>query len=604
MDASQTTDAAEPSTDSDHAALEARYREERARRMRPEGIAQYIAVQGEFAHLLADPYIDQPLLRDALDEEIDVVIVGGGWSGILAAVHLRKAGIDAFRVVETGGDFGGVWYWNRYPGAACDVESYIYMPLLEEVGYIPTEKYAKGREIRAHAQRIAQQFDLYPTALFQTQVTRLEWSQDRSRWIISTNRGDRLLARFVITGSGPLNHPKLPGIPGIETFKGHTFHTSRWDYAYTGGDMSGGLTGLSDKRVAIIGTGATAIQVVPQVGAWAQKLYVVQRTPAVVGWRGNRPTDPAWAAALKPQWQRRRMENFDGILAGQVSGEDLVGDAWTDFWAPPPVAEAIAAGLDPLAETLRVDFEKLEQIRARVDAIIEDPQLAESLKPYFHRFCKRPCFHDEYLPTFNRPNVELIDTRGRGLDRIEEDALVFEGRRYEVDCIIYATGFELTAPTSKTGGFELIGRDGLSLDEAWAADVRSLHGIYLRGFPNLFMVGNAKQGAPTINFPFMVGEQAKHTAELVRRFLDEKVVRVEVSQAAEERWGRTIKENSHFDPDYARVCTPSFYNAEGKADHTAAFTTTFGGGPVAYIGILEAWRAAGLEDDLELKREG
>jgi cyclohexanone monooxygenase len=603
MSAAKTVDAVVQPADDDFAAMEARYREEQARRLRPEGVAQYVGIEGRFAHMAGDPYIDRPVDREPLAEDVDVVIVGAGWSGLLAAVNLRKAGVDDFRVVETGGDFGGVWYWNRYPGAMCDVESYIYMPLLEELGYIPTEKYAKAEEIRAHALRIGRHFDLYPNALFQTQVTRVEWTQDRSRWVVSTNRGDRLEARFVILGGGPLNHPKLPGIAGIETFKGHAFHTSRWDYAYTGGDMSGGLTGLSDKRVAIIGTGATAMQAVPHLGAWAQKFYVVQRTPAIVEWRGNRPTDAAWAASLEPGWQRRRMENFDGLLSGKVSGEDLVGDAWTDIWAPPPFAEAIAAGLDPHAEARRFDFEKLERVRARVESIVKDPQTAESLKPYYYRFCKRPCFHDEYLPTFNRPNVELIDTRGQGLDRIEAHAVVFDGRRYDVDCIVYATGFEVNNYTHKAGGFQLIGRDGMTLDQAWAEDVRSLHGIHVRGFPNVFLIGNSKQGAPTSNFPYMVDEQARHTARVVRRFLDEKVVAMDVSPAAEARWGRTIKEKSIFDREYVSACTPSFYNAEGKADHTAAFATVFGGGPFEYIQILKDWRETGLEQDLELKRE-
>jgi cyclohexanone monooxygenase len=604
MSTTKTVETLEPSADIDYAALENRYRQEQARRLRPEGTAQYVGAEGQFARLLDDPHVERPLVRGPLAEEIDVVIVGAGWSGLLAAVNLRKAGVDDFRIVETGGDFGGVWYWNRYPGAACDVESYIYMPLLEELGYIPTEKYAKAEEIRAHARRIGQHFDLYPNAVFQTRVTRVEWAADRSRWIVSTNRGDALAARFVILGGGPLNHPKLPGIPGIERFKGHTFHTSRWDYGYTGGDMSGGLTGLSDKRLAIIGTGATAMQAVPHLGEWARKLYVVQRTPAIVDWRGNRPTDPAWAAALEPGWQRRRMENFDGILSGQLSGEDLVGDAWTDIWAPPPFAEAIAAGRDPRAEARRFDFEKLERIRARVESIVKDPRTAESLKPYYYRFCKRPCFHDDYLPTFNRPNVELIDTRGRGLDRIEEDALVFDGKRYEVDCIVYATGFDVNAYTHRTGGFQLIGRNGLSIDDQWADRIRSVHGVCVRGFPNLFLIGNSKQGAPTINFPFMVDEQARHAAAVVRRFLDEKIVAMEVSQAAEDRWARTIEEKSIFDREYVSACTPSFYNAEGKADHTAAFATVFGGGPFEYIRILDEWRAAGLDRDAELKREG
>jgi len=589
-------------TPKDYDALADRYREERARRMRPEGTAQYVHAEGQFEHYLHDPYVQTPLSRDALSDEIDVAIVGGGWSGLLSAVSLRNAGVDNLRIIETGSDFGGVWYWNRYPGAACDVDSYVYMPLLEEVGYMPTEKYAKANEIRAHAQRIGQHFDLYRHACFQTQVTRVEWDETISRWIVSTNRGDAMKARFVFLGSGPINHPKLPGIRGIERFKGHAFHTSRWDYAYTGGDPSGNLTRLKDKRVAIIGTGATSMQAVPHLGEWARKLYVVQRTPAIVDWRGNQPTDPQWAQSLQPGWQRRRMENFDGLLSGTLKGEDLVADAWTDIWSPPPIAEAIEAGLDPRAVAKQVDFDKLERIRSRVDSIVENPQTAEALKPYYYRFCKRPCFHDEYLPTFNRPNVELIDTRGRGLDEITEHELVFDGKRYEVDCIVYATGFELGAFTHRSGGFQLVGRNGLSIEEKWNTHIRSLHGMHVRGFPNLVLIGSFRQGAPTINFPYMVSEQARHAAAFVRRVIDDDVAAVDVSEAAEERWAQTITEKSQHDEEYLHACTPSYYNAEGKGDHTAAFTTRFDGGPFEYLAILKDWLAAGYTRDLEILR--
>ena len=202
------------------------------------------------------------------------------------------------RIVEKGGDFGGTWYWNRYPGAQCDTASMVYMPLLEETGHRPTEKYAHAPEILEQCRRIGRQYRLYEKALFQTEVTELRWDDARSRWVVSTSRGDRFTASFVGLGIGPLHVPKLPGIPGIETFKGHAFHTSRWDYDYTGGDPNGApLTGLADMRVAIIGTGATSVQAVPHLARAAKQLLVVQRTPSSVDVRGNAPIDPEWFAA-------------------------------------------------------------------------------------------------------------------------------------------------------------------------------------------------------------------------------------------------------------------------------------------------------------------
>jgi cyclohexanone monooxygenase len=523
----------------------------------------------------------------------------------LTTTRLRQAGVDDFRIIESGADFGGVWYWNRYPGARCDVESYIYMPLLEEIGYMPTEKYATSDEIRAHAQAVARHFDLYPHAVFQTQVTELRWDDAAARWIVSTNRGDRIQARFVYVGNGPLNYPKLPGIPGIEDFKGHSFHSSRWDYAYTGGDGRGSLVNLKDKRVALIGTGCSGIQCVPPLGEWAKQLYVVQRTPAVVNARGNRPTDPNWASTLKSGWQRARMVNFESVIAGTVRDVDLVGDEWTQIWEPPA---APAPGADPgtvAAMVQKMDLEKMDAARARIASIVKDPATAASLMPYYNRFCRRPTFSDEYLPSFNRPNVKLIDTQGRGLERITENAIVFDGQSYEVDCIIYATGFEVVTTSHKEGGFEIIGRGGQTIDEKWSKAVSTLHGIYTRGFPNLFFVAGYRQSGPTLNFPFCMDEQARHAAAVVGRMLEDGVKVMEVSQGAEDRWCQTIVEKSKVNLDYVRECTPSFYNGEGQLQELGKLiiTTAYGGGPFEYFDILKDWRERGLlDDDLELTR--
>ncbi len=326
-----TLDAAAADLGFDPEALRARYRAERDKRVRDDGNAQYREIAGDFAHYLHDPYVPPGFNRAALTDEVEVVVVGGGFGGLLTGARLREAGIEDVRLIEKGGDFGGTWYWNRYPGAACDVESYIYLPLLEEIGFMPKEKYTPAPEILAHCRAIGRHFDLYKGALFQTEVTKMTWDEGQARWIVETNRGDALRARFVVMANGPLHRPKLPGIPGVETFKGHSFHTSRWDYDYTGGTAEGGLTGLAGKRVGVIGTGATAVQCVPHLGAGAGELFVFQRTPSSIDVRNNRPTDPDWANALKPGWQQERMDNFTILTSGGMQAEDLVKDGWTDI---------------------------------------------------------------------------------------------------------------------------------------------------------------------------------------------------------------------------------------------------------------------------------
>ena len=263
-------DTTAPEADFDPDALRQKYQLERDKRIRQDGNAQYVELAGAFAAYLEDPYTD-PVDRPPMTDDVRVAIIGGGFAGLITGARLTEAGIDDFRIIEKGGDFGGTWYWNRYPGAQCDVESYVYLPLLEETSYVPSEKYVRAPEILEHCHRIARHFKLYERSCLSTEVTAIEWDDARLRWTITTNRGDRLSAQFLVMGNGPLHRPKLPGIPGIETFEGHSFHTSRWDYAYTGGDSNGGLDGLADKRVGIIGTGATAVQVIPHVAASAAR---------------------------------------------------------------------------------------------------------------------------------------------------------------------------------------------------------------------------------------------------------------------------------------------------------------------------------------------
>ena len=592
-------------------ALREKYREERDKRLRDAGNEQYIEVIGEFERYVHDPYV-APLEREPLTDEVDVLIIGGGFGGLLAGARLREAGIDDIRMVEKGGDFGGTWYWNRYPGAACDVESYVYLPLLEEIGYMPKEKYSQAAEILAHSQAIGRHFDLYRNACFQTEVTAMRWDETDNRWIVTTNRGDALRARYIVMASGPLHRPKLPGIEGISTFEGHTFHTSRWDYDYTGGDSDGSLDGLADKCVGIIGTGATAVQCVPHLGASAKELFVFQRTPSSIDVRDNRPTDPDWAASLEPGWQERRMENFNNLVSGIPESEDLVDDGWTDIIGN--LLIRIRNGDDDmtpegLATTMEMaDFEKMEQIRSRVETIVNDPNTAEALKPYYRQFCKRPCFHDQYLDTFNRPNVHLVDTEGRGVKRITPTGIVVEERDavgklvevgYEVDCIIYATGFEVGTDYTRRAGYELYGRDGITLTEKWNDGASTFHGMHSRGFPNCFVFSNVQSGF-TVNFPHMLNEQSKHLAYILSEAADRGVTVIEADADAEAAWVDTIVGLSQMNQRFLESCTPGYYNNEGKPGERSVKNGSYGAGSIAFIKVLEQWRADGTLPGLEL----
>ncbi len=587
--------------DFDPDALREKYRFERDKRLRADGNEQYVEVAGQFAHYLDDPYVER-VERGPLFDTVDVAVIGGGFGGLLAGARLRETGVESLRMIEKGGDFGGTWYWNRYPGAACDVESYIYLPLLEEVGYLPKEKYSKAPEILEHSRAIGRHFDLYRDALFQTEVTELRWDDRDDRWVISTNRGDALRARFVVMANGPLHRPKLPGIPGIESYQGHTFHTSRWDYTYTGGSSEGGLVNLADTRVGIIGTGATAVQCVPHLGEHAKELYVFQRTPSSIDVRANRPTDPDWAASLEPGWQRRRMENFNNLVSGVYEPEDMVNDGWTDIIGKLLIMMrrgAIAAGTDPGEAVELADFEKMESIRSRVETIVNDPDTAEALKPYYRQFCKRPCFHDEYLDTFNRPNVTLVDTDGKGVDRITERGIVANGVEYELDCIIYATGFEVGTDYTRRSGYELYGRDGVTLTESWADGASTLHGMHSRGFPNCFIFSNVQSGF-TVNFPHMIDEQARHCAYILAHAFANGVRVVEASEEAQQAWVDEIVGLAMNNQRFLEACTPGYYNNEGRPGDRSVRNGSYGAGAIAFIRVLEEWRAEGSLAGLEL----
>jgi cyclohexanone monooxygenase len=584
-------------------ALNAKYEEERRKRLRSDANAQYQELAGAFEHFAEDPWAAPGFERDPIVEDTEVLIIGAGFNGLLAACRLRDAGVEDLRVVDTASDFGGTWYWNRYPGAACDVESYIYMPLLEETGYIPSEKYAKASELFEHCQRVGKLYDLYSCALFQTKVETMRWNEERSRWIVTTSRADEIAARFAVAATGLLSHPKLPGIPGIETFGGHAFHSSRWDYNYTGGDAKGNMTGLADKHVAIIGTGATGVQLVPKLGASAEHLYVFQRTPASVDRRDNKPTDTKWVEALEPGWQRQRMDNFTTLTSGGHQAVDLVDDGWTDIIKNVGLAATGhgPADIDPEELKLR-EMKKMERTRRRVADVVDDATTAEALMPFYHYFCKRPCFHDEYLPTFNRPNVSLIDTNGRGVEHITPRGLVVDGVEYPVDCIIFATGFDFMQDFGRESGLEVYGLGGQPLSERWSGGARTFYGLHTRGFPNFLRMSIVQAGV-SVNYTHISDAQSKHVAHVVSQCRKRGVVAVEPTVEAEDGWVDEIITHARKRRDFLESCTPGYYNHEGRRDPSIELNDLYSGGPMTYIKIIEDWRADGEMSGLALSHQ-
>ncbi|MCZ6710956.1 MAG: NAD(P)/FAD-dependent oxidoreductase [Gammaproteobacteria bacterium] len=591
-------------------ALREKYRLERDKRLRDDGEDQYHEAASEFAHYGDDdPYADPEFERDPLDLEIDVAIIGAGFSGLMTAARLKERGITNFRVIESGGDFGGTWYWNRYPGAQCDIESYCYLPLLEETGFVPKEKYSYAPEIFEHTRRIGDFFGLYDNAIFQTRVTEVRWMEDERRWQVSTHRGDNIRAQFVIQATGPANRPKLPGIPGITDFKGHTFHTSRWDYDYTGGDHTGGLSELADKRVAIIGTGATAIQCVPFLGETAKKLYVFQRTPSSVDLRGNKPTDEEWYKSLQPGWQRARRENFAAVLLGQNFTEDLVADGWTDIARRIGISllgrQPDAGDLDMEEVMLRAemaDFEKMNEIRGRVDDTVSKADAADKLKPWYRQFCKRPTFNDEYLETFNRDNVELIDVSAtKGVERITETAVVANGVSYEVDCIIYSTGFEINTSAHRRVDFDTIGRNGQSLYDHWGEGFRTLHGLSSHGFPNWFTIGINQNGLSP-NMTAMFDDQAVHVGYIIDEVKKRGLQVAEVTAESEAEWiAQIVALAGTGATAFLEDCTPGYYNREGLIRGGSSMQNSpYGPGINAFNALLQQWRDKGDLQGMEL----
>jgi cyclohexanone monooxygenase len=532
---------------------QAKYREfKEARR----GAADYMPLEGEFAKYLADVYSAPPVEREALNDECEILVVGAGFAGLLLWHKLREAGFTDVRFCEKGGDVGGTWYWNRYPGIACDVEAYSYLPLLEETGYVPTMKFASGFEILEYCQLMAQKFGFYDHCLFHTTVEATTWDEASGRWTVTTDRGDRMKARFVLLANGILTSPKLARIAGMETFKGEAFHTSRWNYHV---DLKG-------KRVGIIGTGATAVQAIPELAKTVGELYVFQRTPSSIDVRDQRATTDeereTWAH--EPGWARARRARFAKISAGRTAikaNDDYLSGKISDF-KERKQHERMLTPDEMIEKQLEANFRIMEQIRARVDAIVKDPKTAQALKPYYPYGCKRPTFHDEYLPAFNLPHVHLIDTAPGGVAEINERGVVHDGIEYPLDVLVYATGFTWMA----TSTFNMItGRDGRTLKEKWETEgTRTFLGLHSQGFPNLFIVAGPQGGGGSFNFTDAIETHGDYLAWLLSTMRDRGAKIVDINREAELRYADHCRK-ADIATAPLRDCI-SYYNGHGEAE--------------------------------------
>jgi cation diffusion facilitator CzcD-associated flavoprotein CzcO len=541
-------------------AIKQKFAEERDLRLKykPKGTNEYIyELEGDLARYEIDTFGGEPEPRAPINDTVECLFIGGGFSALLASAKLREYGVESIRIVERGADVGGTWYWNRYPGIACDVVSYDYLPLLDEMDYVPKDHYAKGDEIFAHCRAIAKKYNLYELAVFQTTVTSTIWDDEEKMWNIKTDRGDNMKARFVICANGPMSKPKLAKINGIENYKGYSFHTGRWDYDYTGKD----LEKLEDKVVGIIGTGATAVQAIPKLGPKVKELYVFQRTPSSIDFRHDWPTDPNWARKLKPGWQAERRRK--GLMATYVSEEDKA-------------KRAAISQEEKIRKQENANIDAMMRIHKRIEEEVKDPATAEALKPWYMLMCKRPCFHEDYLATFNLPNVHLVDTHGKGINLITEKGPEFEGKVYPVDVLIYATGFDV----QKTGIYnQIVGSNGIEINEKYKDGIRTMFGVHSRGYPNMFIMAGY-QASFQFNLTDMLYAQGEHIAACIDYTRKHGYHTLEVKEDAEEWWvqevishrGKTTRNQE---------CTPGYYNFEGEFNRRQ--DGTYNGGFYTYV---------------------
>ncbi len=521
--------------------------------------------------------------------DFDAVIIGAGFGGMYMLHRLRQKGFNA-RVFEAGKGVGGTWYWNRYPGARCDVESvqysYQFSPELEQE-WEWSERYATQPEILRYANHVADRFDLRRDIRFETRVTQAAFDESDNIWLVETDKGDRVRARFVITAMGCLSSPNTPKIPGLEDFEGPTYHTGNWPHE--GVDFTG-------KTVGVIGTGSSAIQSIPIIAAQAKHLTVFQRTANYTVPAHNKPLDPAYVAKVKASYpeMRKRAKTLPASIDLTINRASAIETPeeerrhqFEERWA--------YGGLGFMASfsdlLLNDDSNKAaaDFVRSKIREVVKDPEVAEILSPTNIIGCKRLCVDTGYWATFNRPNVTLVDISDEPIERITPTGLRVKGRDYTFDSLVLATGFD--AMTGALLKVDFRGRGGKSLKERWSEGPKSYLGLAVVGFPNLFTITGPGSPSVLTNMLPSIEQHVDFIADCLDAMRAQGKSVIEAQDAAQEAWVGHVGEVA--DHTLRSTCS-SWYVGANIPGKPRVFMPYIGGFP-AYIERCEAVVKNGYE---------
>ena len=479
--------------------------------------------------------------NNEMEKEVDVIVVGAGFSGMFAIYKLRELGFSV-QGFERGSDVGGTWYWNRYPGARCDAPSmqysYQFSDELQQQWHW-TEKYAAQPEILRYCQHVAERFELRQHIAFNTEVQSIRFDESEQRWHLVTNTGISYSAQFCIMATGCLSTTNLPAIPGIDSFKGEHYHTGHWPKE--GVDLAG-------KRVGIIGTGSTGIQVITTIADSVSELVVFQRTAQYSTPARNVPTDPTYEAEIKRNYADFRAENYHRPLAidirldpkapktFEVSDEQRRAE-YEKRWAEGGMSLLLAfrdSTLSKAANETVSDF-----IKEKIEHIVDDKEVAEQLKPKHIYGCKRPCIDTGYFEVYNRDNVTLVDASANGIDRITDNGVVVDGQLYPVDCLVFATGFDAMIGTLNR--IDIRGRDEAELKDKWHDGPRNYLGLVSHGFPNMFFV--AGPGSPSVltNMVATSEKQVNWIGDCIAHMRNNDIALIDANIDAEQSWLQEVQ---------------------------------------------------------------